>query len=341
MAPAIHSRRNIQPTGDLMRTIWAIFAAAAAIVSVSPATAHAQDWPTRPVKIVSPFAPGGAADTLGRLAAEQLSTVFNQQFFVENRAGGGGLIGAAAVAAADPDGYTLVVSGIASNVLSPAFNANPGYDGLRDFAHIAYLGGPPVVVIVHPSLGIKTYKELVAYAKGSSKALDYISPGVGTHGYIFAEELARQEGFKLSHIPYKGAGPALMDLVAGHVKVGSITFSSAAQMIRTGKVVALAVSSEKRLPHFPDIPTFVELGHPDLISETWFGLSGPARMPSDIVRLLNREADKFLQKPDVKKRMAVDEIEARPMTPAGYTKHIEAETARWVPLAKALAASSH
>ena len=144
---------------------------------------------------------------------------------------------------------------------SPAFNANPGYDGLRDFAHIAYLGGPPVVVIVHPSLGIKTYKELLAYAKGSAKALDYISPGVGTNGYVFAEDLARREGIKLSHIPYKGAGPALMDLIAGHIKVGVITFSSAAQVIRTGKVVALGVSSEKRLPHFQEIPTFVELGY--------------------------------------------------------------------------------
>lgn len=322
-----------------MRKIWAVFAAIAAVVSLSPV--HAQDWPTRPVKIVSPFAPGGGADTLGRLAAEQLSMVLGQQFYVENRAGGGGLIGAAAVAAADPDGYTLVVSGIASNVLSPAFNANPGYDGLRDFAHIAYLGGPPVVLIVNPSLGIKTYQELLDYAKGSAKALDYISPGVGTNGYVFAEDLARREGIKLSHIPYKGAGPALMDLIAGHIKVGMITFSSAAQQIRTGKVVALAVSSEKRLPHFPDIPTFVELGRKDLISETWFGLSGPARLPNDIVRLLNHELDKILQKPDVKKRMAVDEIEARPMTPAGYTKFIEAETARWVPLAKALAASSH
>src|SRR5437762_181459 len=267
------------------------------------AQAQTQTWPTKPVRIVAPFAPGGAADTLGRIIAEPLGTALRQQFFVENRGGAGGLIGAASVATAAPDGYTFIVAGVASHVIAPSISPNPGYDPMRDFTHIAYLGGPPVVWIVHPSLGINSYKDFIAYAKRSPKAVDYISPGTGTHGFLFAENLARRENIRLTHIPYKGAGPALMDLVGGHVLVGSITFSSAAQQIRAGTVRALAVSSEKRLPNFPDIPTFRELGYEDLVAETWFAFSGPARLPDAIVRPLAREVENILQGPEVRKRM--------------------------------------
>jgi tripartite-type tricarboxylate transporter receptor subunit TctC len=324
-----------------LRKLRAISAVVGALLGSFSGQAHAQNWPVKSVKIVAPFAPGGAADTLGRIIAEQFTNAFHQQFYVENRAGAGGLIGSATVATADPDGYTLVVSGIASHVIAPVFNANPGYDGVRDFTHIAYLGGPPVVWIVHPSLGVSSYREFLAYAKRSPKALDYLSPGTGTHGFLFAEDLARRENIKITHIPYKGAGPAMMDLVAGHVPLGSITFSSAAQQIRAGTVRALAVSAENRLPHFPDIPTFKELGYDDLVSVTWFALSGPARLPNDIVQALARAVEKALQRPDVIKRMEHDEIQIRMMTPEAVTKHIESETARWAPLAKALAAAGN
>jgi tripartite-type tricarboxylate transporter receptor subunit TctC len=298
--------------------------------------AQAQNWPAKPVRIVAPFAAGGAADTLGRIVADPLSNTFHQQFYVENRGGAGGLIGAASVATAAPDGYTFVVAGVASHVIAPAISPNPGFDPLRDFTHIAYLGGPPVVVIVHPSLGVASYRDLVAHAKRSPTALDYISPGTGTHGFLFAENLARREGIKLTHIPYKGAGPALMDLVGGHVLVGSITFSSAAAQIRAGTVRALAVSAEKRLPNFPDIPTFKEMGYEDLVSETWFAFSGPAHLPAGIVQSLSGEIGKILQTPEVQKRMAQDEIEVKLMSPERVTKHIADEIARWSPLAKSL-----
>jgi tripartite-type tricarboxylate transporter receptor subunit TctC len=298
--------------------------------------AQAQSWPTRPVKIVVPFAPGGAADTLGRIIAEPLSAAFHQQFYVENRGGAGGLIGAAAVAAAAPDGYTFVVSGVASHVIAPAISPNPGFDPLRDFTHIAYLGGPPVVLIVHPSLGVSTYKEFLAHARRSPQPLDYISPGTGTHGFLFAENLARLENIKLTHIPYKGAAPALMDLLGGHVLVGSITLSSAAQQIRAGAVRALAVSSDQRLVNFPDVPTFKELGYDDLVSETWFAFSGPAHLPDSIVQPLSREIESTLQQPDIRKRMAQDEILIRLMTPEVVTRYVGSEIERWGPLAKSL-----
>lgn len=302
---------------------------------------HAQGWPNKPVRIIAPFAPGGAADTLGRIVADPLSSIFKQQFFVENRPGAGGMIGAAAVATAPPDGYSFVVSGVASHVTAPAMSANPGFDPVRDFTHIAYLGGPPVLWIVHPSYPAKDYKEFLAYAKASPKPLDYISPGTGTQGNLFAEGLALREKFRITHIPYRGAGPALVDLVAGHVMFGSVTFSSAAELIRAGKVRALAISAERRLSNFPDIPTFRELGYEDLVTATWFGFSGPAKLPPDITRALGREITNILQQPDVQKRMAQDEIETRLMTPEQFTDFLAGEVARWAPLAKSLNATAN
>jgi tripartite-type tricarboxylate transporter receptor subunit TctC len=176
-----------------MWRIGARLVVSAALLGCAVGHARAQSWPTKSVRIVAPFAPGGAADTLGRIIAEPLSNAFHQQFYVENRGGAGGIIGAASVATAAPDGYTFVVSGIASHVIAPSISPNPGYDPMRDFTHIAYLGGPPVVWIVHPSLGISSYKDFIAYAKRSSKAVDYISPGTGTHGFLFAESLERDD----------------------------------------------------------------------------------------------------------------------------------------------------
>jgi tripartite-type tricarboxylate transporter receptor subunit TctC len=319
-----------------MRRMMASLAVMAALASLAPGHIHAQAWPSKPVRIVAPFAPGGAADTLGRIIAEPLSGALHQQFFVENRGGAGGLIGAASVATAAADGYTFIVSGVASHVIAPSISANPGFDPMRDFTHIAYLGGPPVVWIVNQTLPVRSYKELIDYIRRSPNPVDYISPGTGTHGFLFAENLARRENIRLTHIPYKGAGPALMDLVGGHVPVGSITFSSAAQQIRAGTVRALAVSSEKRLPNFPDIPTFKELGYDDLVAETWFAFSGPARLPESIVRPLAREIDKILQGLEVKRRMAQDEIEIKLMTPEQVTKHIGDEVTRWGSVAKSL-----
>jgi tripartite-type tricarboxylate transporter receptor subunit TctC len=317
----------------------AIFATIAALACLPCGQAQAQNWPSRPVKIIAPFAAGGTADTLGRLIADHLSAAFGQQFFIENRGGAGGQVGTAAGAAADPDGYTLVVSSIGGNVISPAFHASPGYDGVRDFSHIAYLGGPPAVLIVHPSLGVATYRDFLTLARRSAEPMSYISPGTGSHGFLVAEYIAQREGYKVSHIPYKGAGPALADLVAGHVKLGTMTFSTAAPQIRGAKVVPLAVTSEARIPSFPDLPTLKEVG-PDLVAATWFGLSGPARLPNEIVQQISRETLKAMQSPQVQRRLALDAIESRSMTPVEFTKFIEAETSRWAPLARSLTAST-
>jgi tripartite-type tricarboxylate transporter receptor subunit TctC len=192
-------------------------------------------------------------------------------------------------------------------------------------------------MVVHPSLGVKTYKDFVALARTSKDAITYISPGTGSHGFLVAEYVAQQEKYKISHVPYKGAGPAITDLIAGHVKMGTTTFSSSAEQIRAGKVLALAVSTEKRIPNFPDIPTFKEVGQ-DLVAATWFSLSGPAKLPNNIVQELNRETNKAMQTEIIQKRLALDAIETRIMSPEEFTKFIEQETARWAPIAKSLAA---
>jgi tripartite-type tricarboxylate transporter receptor subunit TctC len=300
---------------------------------------QAQSWPNRPVKIIVPLAPGGAADILGRIIAEHLSTVFGQQFYVENRASGGGVVGTAAGAAAEPDGYTLVVSSIAANVIAPAFNGHLGYDGVRDFTHIAYLGGPPAAMLVHPALGAATFQDFVALARAAKEPMSCGSAGAGSHGSLIAEYVARREKYRINHIPYKGAGPALTDLIAGHIELATMTLSTAAEQIRAGRVMALAVASKARMAGFPVIPTFKELGL-DLVAATWFALSGPKGLPLFIVNELSRETRKAMQSPELQQRLEFDGIETKPMSPQELTAFVEAETARWAPLAKSLAAAN-
>jgi tripartite-type tricarboxylate transporter receptor subunit TctC len=310
------------------------------LASFFPAVAPAQDWPSRPVRIVAPFAPGGSADTLGRTVAEQLSESLRQQFFVENRGGAGGLVGSAAVAATAPDGYNFVISGIASHVIAPATNPNAGFDPIRDFSHIAYLGGPPIAFVVHPSLGVKSLKELLDLAKTNKDGMGYVSPGPGTLGNLVAEYWARKENVKLDHIPYKGASQAVTDLIAGHVKVGSMTFTTASAHIRSKAVVPIAVSSANRLAEFPDVPTFKELGYPDLVATTWFSFSGPAKLPNDLVQKLNQSIISALDTPQVRKRLEFDAMETEKKSPEEFTRFVEAEIAKWGPIAKDAMASA-
>jgi tripartite-type tricarboxylate transporter receptor subunit TctC len=311
--------------------------AAAFVVSIGHA--FADDWPTRPVKIIAPFAPGGTADVFARILADHFGITFKQPFYVESRPGAGGMIGSLDVTKAEPDGYTLMISGNASHIVAPAFSPAPLYDGINDFSHIAYLGGSPVGLVVHPSLPVKSYAEFVNYVKKSPVPLNYTSSGIGTHSFLFGEELARTDGLNLNHIPYKGGGQAMIDLIGGQVKIATITFSSVIEQVRAGKLRALAISSEHRLPDLPDVPTFVELGHPNMVSSTWFALSGPKGLSREIVDRLNREVAVVLQLPDVQKLLAQSAIEVKPMSPEETTKFFEAETARWTPLARQLSAA--
>ncbi len=313
-----------------MRRLWMCVAIAA--LAAAPLRAQATDWPSRPVRIVAPSTPGGAADLFGRLLADHLTILLKQRFYVDNRAGGGGLIGAQIVAHAEPDGYTFVTSSIAYHAIEPAASANPGFDPIRDATHIAYIGGPPNVFIVNPALGVRSLRELIAYAKGQT--LNVVSPGLGTLGHLLIEEFARQAGIKVQNIPHKGSAQAMLDLLAGNVMVGTMTWSSAIGQIRAGKVIPIAVSSKARVAEYPDVPTLAESGYPDLVANTWYALSGPAGVPSEIVTKLNRAVAEVLELPDVRKRLDEDAIEREPMTPEQVSAFVASEVAKWGPLAK-------
>jgi tripartite-type tricarboxylate transporter receptor subunit TctC len=309
---------------------WAVVAG---VLGAACLTAAAADWPTRPVRIIAPSTPGGAADMFGRLLADNLSDILGERFYVDNRPGAGGMIGAAAAARSEPDGYTFVTSSIGYHIIAPALSATPMFDPLRDFTHVAYLGGPPNVLVVNPSLGVRSLTDFLDLARGG-ESLSYVSPGTGSHGNLVAEAFAQMAKIKLNHVPYKGASQALMDLVAGNVKVGTMTWTTAIGQIRAGQVIPLAVSSNARLTEFPDLPTFKESGYPDLVTLTWYALSGPAGLPSDVVHKLNGAVATMLARPEVRKRLDRDAIEVRPMTSEEITQYMTSETEKWAPIAK-------
>jgi tripartite-type tricarboxylate transporter receptor subunit TctC len=305
---------------------------AIALIAGLGTPAYAIDWPTRPVRIVAPSTPGGAADLFGRLMADGLGKVLHERFYVDNRPGGGGLIGAQFVAHAEPDGYTFVTSSIAYHAIEPAASANPGFDPMRDATHIAYIGGPPNVFIVNPTLNVHTLAELIALGRG--KTLDFVSPGNGTLGHLLVEAFAQKAGMQVQHIPHKGSAQAMLDLLAGNVLFGTMTWSSALGQIRAGKVIPIAVSSKARIAEYPDVPTLAELGYPDLVANTWYALSGPAGVPDEIVAKLNHAVAEVLALPDVKQRLDQDAIEREPMTPEQVTAFVGSEVAKWGPIAK-------
>ncbi len=301
--------------------------------------ALAQGWPAKTVRIIVPFAPGGTADTLGRLVAQRLTETFKENFIVENRAGAGGIIGSDLVAKAAPDGYTLVVSGVATHCIAPALSKNLPFDPLRDFTHIALFGGPPGVLVIHPSLPVKDLREFIAYAKAEGGKLAYGSPGNGTQGHLIAEQLKQVAGIEMTHVPYKGASLAVADLIAGHVPVTSTTLTTAATQIKAGRARALAVSSVKRVPDFPDLPTFGEMGLPELSASIWFSLSGPPGLPPEIVNRLNAEVRRALKLPDVRERLRPEGIEAGDLDPQQFAVFMAAELERWAPVVRASGAT--
>jgi tripartite-type tricarboxylate transporter receptor subunit TctC len=312
-----------------MRLIHIVLAAA----GLATVSAAAAEWPSHPVRVVAPYAAGGTGDTLGRLLAEPLANAFKQPFLIENRPGAGGTIGTLAVAKAGPDGHTLMVASISSHVFAPAMQS-AGYDPVKDFTHIAYIGGPPIVLVAHPSLGARSFQELKLLFESGTEGIAYVSPGVGSLGHLVPEILAKKSRFKLNHIPYKGSSPAVQDLLAGHVKLGSLTWTTALPQIRAGTLIPLAVTSSKRLAEAPNVPTLAELGYADMVVTTWYGLSGPPRLDKDIAVRINREVIKVLARPAVKSHLDREGIEMESMTPEAYTAFIEADVSKWGPIAR-------
>lgn len=307
-----------------------------AILAAWPAgSAFAQPWPAKTVRIIVPFSPGGTADMLGRIVTAKLTESFGQTFVVENRPGAGGVLGADLVAKSAPDGYTLVVSGVATHAVAPALSPKFPFDPVKDFTHIALFGGPPSVFAIHPSLPAKDLKALVALARARPGEMSYGSPGSGTQGHLIAELLKRSAGIDIVHVPYRGASGAVVDLVAGHIHAISTTLTTASTQIRAGRARALAISAAARLPDYAGVPTFRELGYPRLVATIWFSLSGPPGVPADIVNRLNAEVRRILQLPDVRERLRPDGIEPNELDPKAFTEYLAAEVKRWAPVVRA------
>jgi tripartite-type tricarboxylate transporter receptor subunit TctC len=271
---------------------------------------------------------------LGRLVSGKLSEALGQNFVVENRPGAGGVVGSDIMAKSVPDGYVLAVSGIASHVIAPLVSNAP-YHPLKDFTHVALIGGPPAVLAVHPSLPARDLKAFIALAKAQPGRLTYGSPGNGTQGHLVAELFKRASGIDIRHVPYKGASVAVIDVVAGYVDSLSTTLTTAGSQIRSGRLRALALSSSERLSEYPQIPTYRELGFPQLVATVWFSISGPAGVPTDIVNRLNGEIRRALQLPDVRERLHSDGIEAGNLDAKAFTAFVSAEIDRWTPIIKA------
>jgi tripartite-type tricarboxylate transporter receptor subunit TctC len=293
--------------------------------------ARAADWPSKPVHIMVPFAPGGAADIWARLLADPLSAALKQSVVIENRGGGGGMLAAQQVARAVPDGYTVLIGGLGPQILAPAVADNPGFDALRDFSHIVYIGGPPITWVVPPGSELHSVNDLIAAAK-AGRFSGYASSGVGTLGHLVVEYVAGRSGLKLTHIPYNTA--AFADIIGGRVPMGSFTWGAALGQLQGGTLRALAVTTETRRPEQPNVPTFKELGY-DLVASTWFSFSGPKGMSNEIVQRLNQETLRILQMPEIKKRLEQDAFDPKPLTPEQVEAFFAAEARRWTPIAQA------
>jgi tripartite-type tricarboxylate transporter receptor subunit TctC len=301
-----------------------------ALACLVPATAFAQAWPSKPVRIVNTFAPGGAADFLARTVADGMAAAFGQPFYVETRAGAAGQIGIQAVINTPPDGYNFVLTNITMLVFAPITNPKLGYDPHKDLTNIAYIGGSPIVLSVNPKRGIKTLDDFLAW--GKRETLTYSSSGVGSNGHLFAESLAQKFNIKVEHVPYKGAAQGLMDLVGGHIAFAAQSLTSTAGQIRGGTLTPVILTSPSRMQDFPDVPTFKELGYPEFTTTTWFSLSGPAGLPSDIVQKVNREIANTMAKPEMQARMRQEGMVTEALTPDEFKKLVDRETSFWRPV---------
>jgi tripartite-type tricarboxylate transporter receptor subunit TctC len=304
----------------------------AAALVLAGSSARAQPYPSRQITLIIPFTPGGSNDLVGRAIGKKLSEAWGQPVVVENRGGGGTLIGVGAVAKAAPDGYTLLL-------VSPTFTVNPAvrktmpYDSVKDFTPIAFIGRAPLLVTTSLKLPVQSARELFALAKSKPGQITYASAGIGSINQISTELIAFTAGVKLSHVPYKGGAPALNDLVGGHVDMFVSSIPQALQLIRGGQIKTLAVTSSKRTPLLPDVPTLAEAGTPGADSETWWGIAGPAGMPADIVKALNAEINKMLASSELATFFANEGAEAEAMTPQQFGDMMRRETARWTKVA--------
>jgi tripartite-type tricarboxylate transporter receptor subunit TctC len=302
--------------------------------------ARAEDYPSHAVKIVVPFPAGGSNDIIARILAQKLSERTGQQFFVENRGGAGGNIGAEAVAKAGADGYTLLVTAPPPLTTNIALYKNLPFDPARDFAPIALLATVPIVLMVHPSLPVKNVQELVALAKARPGTLNFGSSGIGSTNHLAGELLKRMTGIDVVHVPYKGAAPAMNDLIAGHIPMMFDNMPAVLPQVQGGAVRAIAVAGATRASALPDVPTVAEQGVEGFEAFSWFGLIAPAKTPTPVLKSLQREVEAILKMPEVRKRLAELGAEPGAISGAEFGQFLADDTAKWTKIIQASGATA-
>src|SRR5580693_4747048 len=300
------------------------------------ASARAQDYPDRPVKIIVPTPPGGPVDVIARLTANSLQNSLGKGFVVENRAGAGNTIGSKDAAEAAPDGYTLLYSSASGLVIAPLLHPDAGYDPLKSYDPVALVGESSNILVVNPSVPANTVQELVAYAKANPGKVNFSSGGVGVLPHLIGEMFKARASIDIVHVPYKGGGPSINDVVAGNIQMTFEGTGVLLPLIQAGRLRALAVTTPKRIPQLPDVPTMVESGFPDFVSTSWTGLLAPAHTPQPIIEKLNTAINDGLKTPELK--TALERLSNAPLggTPADFTVVIKADLAKWSPIIKAL-----
>jgi tripartite-type tricarboxylate transporter receptor subunit TctC len=307
------------------------FALAATVVSCS---AIAQNWPDGTVTVVVPWPPGGPSDIAARPFAKSLTAAVGQTFVIENRAGGGGNIGTAAVTRAKPDGQTLLVTSSAPIVINPSIYKNMTFDPLKDLAPVSNLLRVPLVLVANPSVPAKNLKELIAHIQSKQGKFSFASSGSGTPQHLTGELFNSVAKLNMQHVPYKGSAPAITDLLGGHVPIMFDSTIAIMPHIKSGKVVPIAISGAKRSPLLPDVPTFAEAGLPVIESYAWYGLFAPAKTPKEVIAKLNSETLKFMKGPEFEKVRAETGSDFVGDTPANFAKFVQAESIKWSKVAK-------
>jgi len=313
----------------MRRTLRGISALLTALGVLTSAPAMAQPYPTRPITLIVPFAPGGSASTAARAVADKMSEALRQQILIDNRGGAGGIMATRAVAKSAPDGYTLLVVTSATVGTSPSLFQNLGYDPRKDFSPIGLIAATPNLIVVHPSFPARSLPELIRIGKEAAAPIPYGSPGSGTLNHLTVELLAYRTGMKVSHVPYKGAGPALNDLLGGHIGVLISAIPNAHSHVLAGTIHALAVTGDTRSDLLPAVPTFAEEGFPGYDVPLRWGLAAPAGTPRAIVEKLNAALNGALAAEDVRARLALEGAAAQPTTPEDYAATIDREVTMW------------